>query len=133
MSRRRRRNRTAERDHNSIANLRLPPRINSSSSRLLLSPFSDRRMFHPDDVFAPVFSTRKDQRRIVDRNVNVGRSGSTPYRNPFAATRLGFNVPAKVSVCVRRSQRKEVLFALRRTGKGSRSPKRRNYWSDVQC
>lgn len=134
MSRRRRRNRTGERDHNSIANLRLPPRFTSSSSRLLLSPYSDRRMFHPDDVFAPVFSNNRASRRIHDVNVNNRvAKGSTPYASPFRGTAFRFAVPARVSVCVRRSNRREVLFALNRTGKGARSRKRRNYWSDVQC
>lgn len=125
-----RRHRAAERDHNTIPNRRLPPRVSSLFSRPLLS-VSDRRQFHPDDMFAPVFSYDRRSRKIVERNVNPVRK-STQYASPFGSS-FGFAVPHKVSLCVRRKQRREVLFALKRTGKGSRTPKRRNYWSDVRC
>lgn len=55
--------------------------------------------------------------------------------DPFSAVplRIGFARPRQVVVCVRRHQRREVLFALRRTGKGSSSPRKRSLYSDVRC
>lgn len=47
--------------------------------------------------------------------------------------RLGFALPERVMRCVQRKERREVLFAKRKTGKGARSPKRRNYWSAISC
>lgn len=44
-----------------------------------------------------------------------------------------FAEPRKAIICAKRKIRREVLHALHRTGKGSRSPKRRNEWSNVQC
>jgi len=46
---------------------------------------------------------------------------------------LAFTMPKSVLVCARRKMRKEVLFAKRKTGKGSRSIKRRNIWSEIKC
>lgn len=47
--------------------------------------------------------------------------------------RLAFALPKRVLVCVRRKQRREVLFAKKRTGRGSRSRKRFNVYSQVRC
>lgn len=44
-----------------------------------------------------------------------------------------FQDPRRVMICVRRKSRREVLFAIRKTGKGARSRKRRNEWSNVKC
>lgn len=47
---------------------------------------------------------------------------------------LVFHEPQFLPVCVKRHQRREVLHALRRTKKGSGSPRRRfNYWSKIKC
>jgi len=47
---------------------------------------------------------------------------------------VGFELPWNVIICVRRERRKQVLFALRRTGAGSGANKRRrNEYSDVRC
>lgn len=127
MGRRRRRNRSSQRDHNTIATTVLRNPMSLSPVPVL----SDRRAFHPDGFFSPVSSARKWQRAIVEMpNVNTGRSnarGRVPKRG------FHFAVPDAVSVCVRRKQRREVLFAFRRTGKGSRSLRKRNYWTDVRC
>lgn len=48
--------------------------------------------------------------------------------------RLSFQQPRGVLVCVRRKARREVLFAKRNTGRGSKSRvRRRNSFSHVRC
>lgn len=44
-----------------------------------------------------------------------------------------FKAPAHVAICVRRKIRKAVLHALKKTGRGSSPPRRRNYYSGVRC
>lgn len=79
----------------------------------------DRRQFRPDEATRPPHAVRPGASRVV----------AHPAR--FAATR--FSDPRAVSICARRSIRKEVLFALRLTRKGSGSRKRRDFWSNVSC
>lgn len=65
-----------------------------------------------------------DKRRSVARKL-VSRS---------VPTRLTYSDPRKVAVCVRRHTRREVLFALKRTGKGARAHRRKwNENSEVRC
>lgn len=47
--------------------------------------------------------------------------------------RLSFADMGRALVCVRRKERREVLFAKRRTGRGSRSRKHRNFYSNIRC
>lgn len=51
---------------------------------------------------------------------------SVPYR-------IGFVRPSEVVVCVRRRVRRQVLHALKRTGKGARSPRRQSRFSSTVC
>lgn len=92
--------------------------------RLDLRLLEDRRRYDPT---RRVSLPRRELARgaISSRVVERGRMPAT--------LRMSFVAPKRVLVCVRRSQRREVLFAERRTGKGSRSPRHRNEWSDVKC
>lgn len=95
-----------------------------------LSLLEDRRQFHPLAEFRPArsFLTRP---RLVIAQPNVNKPRRSTLRIP---SQVGFDVPRNVAVCVRRKSRKEVLHALRFTGRGSGGgAKRRNYWSDVSC
>lgn len=86
------------------------------------SLLEDRRRFHPLGVFAPPAAKNRPSRRIV------------ASRHPFGRHVLKFNVPRNVYLCARRKIRKEVLHALRLTGKGSAQKKRRrNEYSDISC
>lgn len=109
------------------------PAVRPIVSRPLVS---DRRLYHPAKEVAPVYSPRKSQRRILEVPKNV----SLPSRKKAAASKRSrgykftFAVPRAVELCVRRAKRRQVLFAMRRTGKGSRKlRRRRNYWSGVTC
>lgn len=47
---------------------------------------------------------------------------------------VAFNDSRTVAICVRRKERREVLFATRRTGRGSnRNIRHRNEWSKIKC
>jgi len=88
----------------------------------------DRRVFHPDGRFRPApVLVRAARRLVVARPKRPGRSAMQLNH------RIGFAIPAKVMICVRRKERREVIFAKRYSGKGARSRKTRNIWSSVQC
>ena len=108
----------------SVVRPRVRPRID-------LRVIEDRRTYHPEKVMRPVATfSRRDQRRIVEKARDVRK-----YADPrfIAPLNLGFAVPEKVAVCVRRNQRREVIFANRKAGAGSRSTRRRNEQSEISC
>lgn len=110
----------------------LPPRVQVVRPRVrpVLRVIEDRRTFHPLREMRPVLTfSRRDQRRIVEKAKSVPR----PYRDPFPSLRLGFAVPHKVAICVRRKQRREALFAFNRQGPGARARRRRTETSKLHC
>lgn len=130
---RKKRNRSEQRDHTSIAS---PPAVRYVPKIKSVPLLSDRRLFHPAGDLAPVFSPKRAHKRIVENVVQRPRNTKSRARNVkrSAPTRFAFSVPKKVELCVRRHKRREVLFAMRRTGKGSRAlRRRRNYWTGVSC
>lgn len=93
-----------------------------------LRDIEDRREHHPLGFFRPA------------RKLDGGGSDPVVVRSPknkskaFLARGLGFARPGAVVVCVRRKQRKEVLHALKKTGRGrGGGRKRRNWWSTISC
>lgn len=125
MNKRKRRNKSVERDNNNIAsNILL-----HSTIRSVLSDISDRRTFHPLGDVRPAKGFSKGASRVV-LSPNVNRSSKNVRARPDV---FRFNSPGSVAVCVRRQKRREVIFALRKSGKGARSRRRRNYFSDVSC
>lgn len=68
------------------------------------------------------------------RRFRVARVTPPPARAiPFLSPRLEIRVPEKVRFCVRRKERREVIFALRKTGKGSRARRQRTGNSSWRC
>lgn len=97
--------------------LRPLPVPQQTTSRQLVE---DRRQFHPMRTVRPARTLRGTPARITVKS--------------FADPRWQFEHPRRVLVCVRRKERRQVMFALKRTGKGSRSRRRRrNYFSEVKC
>lgn len=121
----RKRSKSRQRDNNSIANSLL------TSVRTVLREIEDRRLYDP----------LQDARPARGLSHYASEIGIKPYKRnvvrPKAALTpdvFRFNKPVSVAICVRRKQRREVLFALKRTGKGSRRRRRRrNYYSEVSC
>lgn len=91
-----------------------------------LRVFEDRRLFpHREWPRRLVLPATKRSRRPVD---------AVPARiSERVSGHFSFRAPRAVVVCVRRKQRREVLFAMKRTGRGAKAPRRLNEWSSVRC
>lgn len=78
---------------------------------------NDGRKYHPLRRARPIIAQRFAAR------LNPDVLGSS-LRSPFGSA-LKYAEPQRVSVCLRRKGRREVLHALKRTGKGSGGGRRR--------
>lgn len=108
--------------------------------RWSLVELEDRRTYHPEAYFRPARSRRRSDDAVVvstitpsrpptKRDARFGRPSLFMPRDKFR-----FTVPKHVAICIRRKQRRETLFALSKTEKGSRQRRRRrNHYSDVSC
>lgn len=115
-----------------VVSRRLPmPRPVVLATVLRRSPppgLGDRRLFHPAGVLRPAAAVIRSARRLVP-----ARKALPSRSRPTIPERIGFAVPKKVMICVRRKQRREVIHAKRLQGKGAGSRKSRNLWSAVSC
>jgi len=111
------------------ANHRLPTTspLNSWSMSDYNMTLEDRRTYHPD---GPVRSPRS-----ITSSYPTYIAAPKPRNDPWAATPPGiaFDAPNDVLICVRRKQRKEVLHALKKTGKTGQKRPHRNPYSNVHC
>lgn len=101
----------------------------ANAYRDVIRSLEDRRLWTPDPYLpaAPASWTRAARRQVIAESPAANLSSG--LYTPSAA--VGFAEPKKVSICVRRHVRREVLLA---TGKGGRNRRgKRNWWSDVQC
>lgn len=116
-----------------LAKLHSPPLVSPSNRSLILS-LEDRREHHPERLYRPARALFKSDALLSPAALPATkrtRRNAQHFAVPFG---LSFSVPKRVSLCVRRHQRKEVLFALKKTGKGARARRhRRNWWSNVKC
>lgn len=106
------------------------PLVRSPSQSLFgnLYEVSDMRAFDFDQDTRPA-------KLFNGLDASVGAT-HTPTKNKGLSKvpyQIAFSAPAETLVCVRRSRRKQVLFAKRKTGKGGQRRPRRNKWSDVKC
>ncbi|UOF79228.1 hypothetical protein [Microviridae sp.] len=107
-----------------FANRRLTALTYTIRPANLLQAIEDRREFHPERAARPA---RSFSRSVHTLAAPAGRPGRVPVG-------VTFENPTKVLVCVRRKSRREVLFAMGRTGRGSaRGRRRRSEYSDIQC
>lgn len=103
------------------------------------SALPDGRLFHPTPNFRPALTLRggKASVGLVDRPASAKQRASGMFPRPGSSqTRAvrAFSVPSSVAVCVRRKQRREVLHALGKAGRGgSQRKRRRSQWSHVTC
>lgn len=103
----------------SVYTVTVPRRFTYYVPRVTTPLQTDLRRYYPDGRAKPA-------NRVSGRPARITRS-------PSARGSFMFDMPAGVLVCVRRKRRKQVLFALQRTGKGARAPRRRNQFTDVRC
>jgi len=80
-----------------------------------------RKRFHPL-TFTPITTLAGSPARLNHNRLR------TLYQSPFEIAR-----PDKVGICVRRKERREVLHALNRTGKGARAKRRLTDTSKFHC
>lgn len=111
----------------------------SPRRRYLTGILPDRRRF--------TFAHRVDERRgrslsggVASVSVRPRKASRRSVLARDAASSINFREakkydnPKHVDICVKRHQRREVLFALLRTGRGSKKKeRRRNEESDVHC
>lgn len=126
----RRRSSRVQRDVYSIASRAAVPFDLYAFRRLsvlpsLIKSLEDRRVYHPERYYRPARALSK-----LAGSVKLKRVAGNRQRL-FAPDVLRFAIPEKVAVCVRRKERREVIFALKRFGRGG--ARRRSYFSDVSC
>lgn len=112
-----------------------PPALEVVVRRPALAMIEDRRRWHPEGKMAPAATfSRRSQRQVVER-IPQSSSGKQALGGlVMPSARIGFKVPGKVAVCVRRKQRREALFALNRTGKGASSRfRKRTQFTNMVC
>lgn len=91
----------------------------------LLEGVSDQRYFNPSGVSVA-------RRVLVTPQGYRSTSGQSVVPRGRRYEFLGFDVPSSVLVCVRRKQRRQVLFAKGKNGRGNRRP-RWNATSHIWC
>lgn len=127
---------------NSFANRRLPVfHVNPVPySSLYLRQVEDRRRFHPEGFYAPAATigprwsrslvVSSLQKRPVQSSTRSSMRSWLPGALP---SRLRFKSPERVAVCVRRSIRREVLHAFKKTGRGGQRKPRFSWHSQISC
>jgi len=116
---------------------RLSGPVRRSRPAIKLSPLQaieDRRQYHPEGPARPARSWSSARHRLVvtpQRRESVLADTYTPT----VPVGVSFEAPRRVAICVRRKQRREVLHALMKTGRGSRHHRkpRKSYYSEVNC
>lgn len=106
--------------------VRLPTPIRLSLPVVSRVEVEDRRRSHPLGLYRPA-------RMVTGHPVGPLRPGRQIRRPDFLPAHVAFEVPKRTMICVRRQERREVLFAKMRTGGGAGKPRRRNRWSEVSC
>lgn len=102
-------------------------------SPVTLSQFEDLRTFHPEGALrAPLTVFGNPATWSVSGGPSKSNSVVHPSWGGLGRSREFF-APGRVVMCVRRKQRREVLFAFRRTGRGSHAPKSRTWRSGFSC
>lgn len=92
-----------------------------------LADLSDGRLWHP--------SRARPNLTVFSSRARLAPSMRTSEKRPaFFSPVISFARPQTVITCVRRKQRREILFARKRTGAGSKARFRhRNIWSSISC
>lgn len=79
---------------------------------------------------------KKTERYVSGKKVVLLRTVKTKkpkYRYKYQVNQTRYANPLKAITCIRRKVRRQTLFALKLTGKGSGSPKRFTEKSFIKC
>lgn len=97
---------------------------------LRLSEIADFRSLR--SVLPPTpFTTTRKVARLVPTTRTVSHKKARAAKTPFSA--VAFEQPHNTLVCIRRSRRKEILHALKKTGRKGQKRPRRSAFSDIHC
>jgi len=111
----------------------LPPLIPISMPGEL-ALLGDQRVYHPAGRVRPYAALTNSARVLKPHRgrklrPTLGRK-LTPWVSPF----VGFSIPSRVAICVRRKVRRSVLHAYGKVGGGGRKKtRRRNSSSEIRC
>lgn len=84
---------------------------------------SDNRRFNPAGAFpSTIYGTAAQISGRLASNVSALSGWSQVFKNPW-----------QVIPCIQRTQRREVMFALKHAGRGYHTRKRRTFYSGVPC
>ena len=125
------------------------PRLSVSPARIFVAPrvrtllqeLEDRREWHPEGASRPARGLASPRHRLrwVARASERGTSGGVSrgfldVSMSSVPIGVGFVAPKQVAICIRRKQRREVIHALGKAGRGVRRRKpTRNFYSEVIC
>ena len=107
----------------------LPVRVRSRSAiGSTLQQVQDLRSFDFEPDTRPALTLRST---VASVGASLPQKPKTaPSKVPY---QIAFSAPAETLVCVRRHRRKQVLHALRKTGKGGQKKARWSKWSSYRC
>lgn len=98
-----------------------------------LAEIQDRRLFHPDPDYVGTITGDAEIGEVYSPSVPRKTNKKHPLQTSMPRGVMAFSQPAHVAVCVRRQQRREVLHALRKTGRGGSARRRYNHNSKIRC
>lgn len=122
----------------SIANRRLPFAL-SPSRPFGLRTFEDRRTFDFNGPYRPALRFSGVPASLTTHRA-LTRRARIPRKKNFSGLRpedgrslVAFRDPDRVLICARRRQRREVMFARRKTGKRGQKRPKFSWFSKVSC
>lgn len=105
-----------------------------------LSIYEDRRQWHPEGIYAPARGFSKTRHRLRELAPKHKRDRKRAHsledlrsrlEGPYA--RLAFQAPDSTLICVRRQQRREVIHAKKKAGRGGQKKPRFTEYSNISC
>lgn len=124
---------TTRDSYSSISNLGL--RLDTLYNQLptyntsYLSTIEDRRTYHPAGIYRNARSFNNSYHTLIIPK----RKPSNIKKYSYPTHTIGFKQPDKVLICVRRKQRREILFAKNKTGRGGQKRPHYSYYSTIHC
>lgn len=98
----------------------------------IIQELDDSRLWSPEPPIAnPARDMLGRPARILERPTRTKLRYAQPQR--LSKARMAYSRPEQVTTCVRRKNRREVLFALKLHGKGAGGRRHRTNRSNIKC
>ena len=130
MAKKRRKNRSKKRTYSTRVYSRPNRRLRSVPVRISKSVNPRRGNYYYASQSKPKYSTT--QTTTVTVNSNAKNNTKKPKAHHYAA-RIQNPLQNKALICARRAQRKEILHALKHTGKSGQKRPTRNKYRNINC